>query len=147
MKFALIISFFIFLSNFLHAQNPDSLIIQNKENLSICLSKASTEYFMKECYLVSTIELDSILNIIYKKTLPLLKTNDQVSFRDNQRKWLSFYNSEKGFNLKTFCSQNNDDKYQFGTLVDLAVRANNYDILKSRVETLSYYYTILTTGL
>lgn len=132
---------------FTQAQDFDALIDSNDVILEKCLEKGYTDPYMKKCYLKATEDLDLLLNTIYKQTTPLMKKADQIEFRNNQRKWLSFYNSETQFNQKVFWSQNRDEKYQFGTLVDLSIAANNYKILKNRVITLSSYYTILTTGL
>lgn len=129
------------------AQNFDLLLKSNEDTLKKCLDKGYIDPYMKRCYLAATQELDAILNIVYTKTLPLLKKSDQLGFRENQRKWLAFYNNETLFNQKVFWSKNSDEKYQFGTLVDLSVATENYKIMKNRIETLSNYYIILTTGL
>lgn len=132
---------------FTQAQDFEAQIDSNAVTLEKCLEKGYHDPYMKKCYLKASEDLDLLLNTIYKKTTPLLKKADQIEFRNNQRKWLSFYNSEIQFNQKVFWSQNSDEKYQFGTLVDLSIAADNYKILKNRVSTLSSYYTILTTGL
>jgi uncharacterized protein YecT (DUF1311 family) len=121
----------------IQAQDFEAQIDSNAVTLEKCLEKGYHDPYMKKCYLKASEDLDLLLNTIYKKTTPLLKKADQIEFRNNQRKWLTFYNSEIQFNQKVFWSQNSYEKYQFGTSVDLSIAANNYEILKNRVETLS----------
>ena len=111
---------------FTQAQDFEAQIDSNAVTLEKCLEKGYQDPFMKKCYLKASEDLDLLLNTIYRKTTPLLKKADQIEFRNNQRKWLTFYNSEIQFNQKVFWSQNSDEKYQFGTSVDLSIAANNY---------------------
>lgn len=147
MKYIFLISLFGGFSFEIYSQSLKSNIELIEAQRNKCEAKAYYDKDFEKCYCEATIAMDKELNNVYKKIINLLKKEDVTEFKNNQKKWLNFYDSEIKFNKSIFKSQLRGGVYEFGTLVDVETSSVTYKILKERVETFARYYTVLNTGL
>lgn len=146
----IIVLFLFFLSTTISAQRKKDYVVLESKDLRIdkvdsfvnnCLKsdEGSTTLGMKGCYLDGILKMDSLLNIVYKQTLKMLKKDDQERFKISQRKWLQFYQSEIGLTNEVFRSWANESKYGYGSQINVTEVFMNYTLLRERVNRMAFY--------
>jgi uncharacterized protein YecT (DUF1311 family) len=146
----IIVLFSLFLSITISAQRKKDYVVLESKDLRIdkvdnfvnnCLKtdEGVTTLGMKGCYLEGILKMDSILNIVYKQTLKMLKKDDQERFKISQRKWLQFYQSEIGLTNEVFRSWANESKYGYGSQINVTEVFMNYTLIRERVNRMAFY--------
>ncbi|WP_435356351.1 lysozyme inhibitor LprI family protein [Emticicia sp. SJ17W-69] len=129
--------------NYEMLRSNDKRISQIDSFVKKCLStnEGSSTLGMRGCYYEGTVKMDSLLNIVYKEALQMLKKEDQEKLRISQRTWLKFFEAETGFTNEVFRSWSNYSKYGYGSQINITESVMTYTLISERVNRLCYYLT------